>query len=308
MNKFLRSSNLFFAVLCTVSLSIAQNPWSIRTDQPLQGDYYGITSANGQIGLVSSRNPLQVDKVVVGGLYDIYDSGRVNNFFPNINPLDILLQVNGTAMQPEAVVNYSQELDFHNAAFSGSFTYADQLQTRYTIVALRHMPYGFLTDIHLIALADIDLKVTNRHRVPDNLPEPHSCLSRCKNKANSFVKTHPTYYLLSTTAKSPSGQHDLAATTAFLFPDDIEQGTTYIPVYEGDSTDRNNSMAFSCHLNEGDTLHFCLVGNILASNVVPQARNQAERLTLYQMTEGYDRLWQRHNDAWGGFVAIGYHH
>ena len=197
-------------------LAWSQDPWSIRTDQPLQGDYYGITSANGQIGLVSSRHPLQVDKVVVGGLYDIYGSGRVNNFFPNINPLDILLQVNGMDIQPEAVVNYSQRLNFHNAAFSGSFTYADQLQTTYTIVALRHMPYGFLSDIHLVALTDIDLKVTNRHRVPDNLPEPHSCLSRCKNKANSFVKTHPTYYLLSTTAKSPSGQHDLAATTAFL--------------------------------------------------------------------------------------------
>ena len=82
-------------------LAWSQDPWSIRTDQPLQGDYYGITSANGQIGLVSSRHPLQVDKVVVGGLYDIYGSGRVNNFFPNINPLDILIQVNGTAMQPD---------------------------------------------------------------------------------------------------------------------------------------------------------------------------------------------------------------
>ena len=176
---------ILLSVLCTlyfVPLSLAQDPWVITAQLPLQGDYYGITSANGQIGLVSSRHPLQVDKVVVGGLYDIYGSGRVNNFFPNINPLDILLQVNGMDIQPEAVVNYSQRLNFHNAAFSGSFTYADQLQTTYTIVALRHMPYGFLSDIHLVALTDIDLKVTNRHRVPDNLPEPHSCLSRCKNK------------------------------------------------------------------------------------------------------------------------------
>ena len=59
-------------------LAWSQDPWTIRTDQPLQGDYYGITSANGQIGLVSSRHPLQVDKVVVGGLYDIYGSGRLS--------------------------------------------------------------------------------------------------------------------------------------------------------------------------------------------------------------------------------------
>ena len=279
-------------------LAWSQDPWSIRTDQPLQGDYYGITSANGQIGLVSSRHPLQVDKVVVGGLYDIYGSGRVNNFFPNINPLDILIQVNGTQIQPESVADYSQQLDFHNAAFTGTFTCPDQLQVQYTTVALRHMPYGFLTDMRLIALADIDLTVTNRHRVPDNLPEPHSFFSRVKNNGSPFVKKYPVHYLLSTTAQSPSGRHTLAATTAFLFPDAPAEGTPYKPVLIEDSTSRANGMAFTCHLAQGDTLHLCLVGNILASNVVPDTRNETERLTLFQLLEGYDRLWQRHNEAW----------
>ena len=43
-------------------LAWSQDPWSIRTDQPLQGDYYGITSANGQIGLVSRVSPLPMDR------------------------------------------------------------------------------------------------------------------------------------------------------------------------------------------------------------------------------------------------------
>ena len=48
----------------------------------------------------------------------------------------------------------------------------------------------------------------------------------------------------------------------------------------------------------GDTLHFCVVGSIIASNIVPDVRNEAERLTMYQLLEGYERLWQRHNAAW----------
>ena len=57
-------------------------------------------------------------------------------------------------------------------------------------------------------------------------------------------------------------------------------------------------MEFRQDLHAGDTLHFCLVGNILATNVVPDARNEAERLTVYQLLEGYDRIWMRHNNAW----------
>lgn len=295
--KLYRYFSLFSICFVTLTLG-AQDPWVIKVDQPQQGDYYGITSANGQIGLVSSPLPLQVDKVVVGGLYDVYGRNRVNNFFPNINPLDIILQVNGVDIDSSLISDYTQQMDFRNAAFSGSFSYGNQLQTHYTTIAFRHLPFGFMTDIHLVALDDCELKITNRHRVPDNLPEPHSCLSRIKNKANNFVKTHPNYYLLSTTAHSPSGLHDVAATTAFLFPDDIEIGTPYIPVLEEDSLSRANGMAFSCHLNQGDTLHFCLVGSILASNVVHEARNQTERLTLFQILEGYNRLWQRHNAAW----------
>ena len=65
--KHLRS--ILLSVLCTLYsvLLSAQDPWSVTAEHPLENDYYGITSANGQIGLVSSRNPLQVDKLVIGG-------------------------------------------------------------------------------------------------------------------------------------------------------------------------------------------------------------------------------------------------
>lgn len=297
--KNLRS--VLLSVLCTlyfVPLSLAQDPWVITAEHPLVGDYYGITSANGQIGLVSSRNPLQVDKLVVGGLYDLYAPGRVNNYFPNINPLDIILCIDGTEVSADALADYTQQMNLRNAAFSGKGTFADKMKVEYVTVALRHMPFGFMTDVTLATLADCDITVTNRHRLPDNLSEPQAYFSRIKNKASPFTKQHPTYYLLTTTAQSPGARHRLATTTAFLFPDYMAEGSPVAITQPAKEGKQAHTMSFSRHLSAGDTLHFCIVGNVIASNVVPDTRNESERLTVYQLLEGYDRLWQRHNQAW----------
>lgn len=58
----------------------AQDAWKITAEQIEPSSYYGITVANGMLGLVSSPDPLKISRVVLGGLYDIYGKGRVNNF------------------------------------------------------------------------------------------------------------------------------------------------------------------------------------------------------------------------------------
>ena len=295
---------LLVSLLCVSSFLWAQDPWVMAVDQPLQGDYYGITSANGQLGLVSSRSPLQVDKVVVGGLYDIYNS-RSNNYFPNINPLEIELKIDGSRVSRRNISGYAQALDMHNGAFTGSFSYNDKVQVSYTIVALRHMPYGFMMDVTVLADKDCQASVLNLHRATDALREPHTFFEQIDNKANPLYKgEYPHYTLMTTTAKSPTGKYDIAATTAFLFPHYDSNGYKYANIHtpaiihREDRGEGRHTMEFAQTLHAGDTLHFCLVGNILASNVVPDTRNETERLTVYQLLEGYDRLWMRHNKAW----------
>ena len=73
----------------------AQDAWKITAGQIEPSSYYGITVANGMLGLVSSPDPLKISRVVLGGLYDIYGKGRVNNFLHGINMLDTELQING---------------------------------------------------------------------------------------------------------------------------------------------------------------------------------------------------------------------
>ena len=186
MNRIVNIS-MFIILLAWASSSVsAQDPWIVKTDQPLQGNYYGITSANGQIGLLSSRNPLQVDKVVIGGLYDIYGTVRVNNYFPNINPLDIELRVDGEKIGKSNISAYTQQMNLRNAAFSGTFDYADKVLVNYSTMALRHLPYGFMTDVTVVAKADCKLQVLNQHRAPEALCDPQGYISYIDNKANPF--------------------------------------------------------------------------------------------------------------------------
>jgi protein-glucosylgalactosylhydroxylysine glucosidase len=62
----------------TVLFSIAQDPWKITATSIDPSNYYGITVANGMIGIVSSPEPFKVKEVVLAGAYDLYGRGRVS--------------------------------------------------------------------------------------------------------------------------------------------------------------------------------------------------------------------------------------
>src|ERR1041385_8787226 len=72
----------FTIVLCLlVTLNIsAQDPWKITATSIDASNYYGITVANGMIGIVSAPEPFKVKDVVLAGAYDLYGRGRVSNF------------------------------------------------------------------------------------------------------------------------------------------------------------------------------------------------------------------------------------
>ena len=90
----------------------AQDAWKITAEQIDPQSYYGIIVANGMLGLVSSPEPLKISRVVLGGVYDIYGKGRVNNFLHGINMLDTELQINGSTVRASQISGYKQIYDF----------------------------------------------------------------------------------------------------------------------------------------------------------------------------------------------------
>lgn len=77
---------LSFICCCFVLTSIchAQDPWKITAVKIDPANYYGITVANGVIGVISSPEPFKVKDVVLAGAYDLYGRGRVSNFLKKL--------------------------------------------------------------------------------------------------------------------------------------------------------------------------------------------------------------------------------
>ncbi len=74
----------------------AIDPWVISAYSPDPSNYYGVTVANGMIGIVSSPLPFQVKDVVLAGAYDLYGRGRVSNFLKSFNLLNMHFSVDGS--------------------------------------------------------------------------------------------------------------------------------------------------------------------------------------------------------------------
>src|SRR5215218_4947212 len=71
------------------------SPWKIKADKIDPSNYYGVTVANGMIGIVSSPEPFKVKDVVLAGAYDNYGRGRVSNFLRSLNLLNMYLDIDG---------------------------------------------------------------------------------------------------------------------------------------------------------------------------------------------------------------------
>ncbi len=62
-----------------------QSTWKVRADTINPANYHGVTVANGMVGLVSSAEPLQIQDIVLNGVYDYYGRGRVSNILKGFN-------------------------------------------------------------------------------------------------------------------------------------------------------------------------------------------------------------------------------
>src|SRR6516162_8539712 len=84
------------------------DPWKISATSINPSNYYGITVANGMIGIVSSPEPFKVKDVVLAGAYDLYGRGRVSNFLRSFNLLNMYLEIDGKRIDARSASNFQQ--------------------------------------------------------------------------------------------------------------------------------------------------------------------------------------------------------
>jgi trehalose/maltose hydrolase-like predicted phosphorylase len=277
---------MFFALLVT-SLK-AQDPWIIKADKLDPSNYYGITAANGMIGIVSAPEPFKVKNVVLAGAYDTYGRGRVSNFLNSFNLLNMYLEVDGKRLDAKNAKNMRQALDMRNGAFTTTLDYSDKAIIKYTYYSLRHLPYTVLMDVSITAKADIGITAASIMETPDALRD-------VQNYYNEIDHPHVNIGLLTSTAKSPTGKLQLSASTSFLF----KEGHTQEPKVIHEMWDNNmHLIKFSKHINKGSTYTYSVVGSSITSAHHNDPLNEAERMTIFAKLEGHDRLLKFHNQAW----------
>lgn len=277
----------FFISLFSASAQTI-DPWKITATSFDPSNYYGITVANGMIGVVSSPEPFKVKEVVLAGAYDLYGRGRVSNFLKSFNLLNSYLEVDGRRIDAKSASNMKQELDMQHASFTTTFDYADKATVSYTYYSLRHLPFTVLMDITITPKKNISITGASVMEGPDALKD-------VQNYYNEIDRPHVTMSLLTSSAKSPTGKLLMCASNTFLFTE--HHGSEPRVIHE--MWDNNMHLVkFSKQLKAGETYRYSITGSSITSAHHDDPLNEAERLTIYAKLEGRERLLQFHHKAW----------
>lgn len=286
---------IFFAGLILTSFLLVNrvypqniDPWKITAMPVDPTNYYGVTVANGQVGIISSPEILKVKEVVLAGAYDLYGRGMVSNFLKNFNLLDMYLTVDGKRLGNDDVSNLKQVLDMHHGSFTTTFDYKDVASFSCTYYALRQLPFCVLADIHVSAKKAIVIEAASVMETPDALKD-------VENYFNQIDRPHALISLLTSSAKSPTGKLLMCASNSFVFN---EQPNNQPEIIHEMWDNNMHLMKFTKKLSQSENYRFGIVGATLSSANHPDPLNESLRLAIFARLQGLDTLIAMHNKAW----------
>lgn len=279
---------LALCVTCSLQAQdFSQSPWHIQASNFQAGNYYGITLANGMVGLISSPEPMKVQEVVLNGVYDYYQRGRVSNILQVFSHLNMHLEIDGHRVSGRDATGFSQVLDMKTATLRTRFQYTDKVSVQHDLMSLRNLPFTALSIIEIKALQDVEITPINYIQAPDHL-------SDIRNYYAEIDRPHVLIPLMSSEARSP-GNKRVAASTSFIFPE--KHGEEPHIIHE-DWDYNMHLIKFRKKLKAGESYRFAVVGSTISSVHNNDPRNEAERLTIFARLEGIERLQQAHQRAW----------
>jgi trehalose/maltose hydrolase-like predicted phosphorylase len=286
----LRKQLIWLTVLLVLPAQacLARSSWEIVARDPDPDHYFGVTVANGMIGVVSSPEPLRVKDVVLNGVYDNYQRGRVSNILKGFNHVQMNLLVDGAPVSRDTVTDYEQTLHMREAMLVTTFRTAG-VAVRHEVMALRHLPYTALINV-TISNGPRAVEIT-----PMTLIEAPDHLVDVRNFYSVIDRPHVRIPLMTSVAKSPTGRYTVAASSSVVFPEAHGQQPELIH----EDWDYNMHRAkFTKKLAPREEYRFSVVASTCASEQCEDPQNEAERLTIFAALEGPSRLAALHRDAW----------
>jgi trehalose/maltose hydrolase-like predicted phosphorylase len=285
----MKSLTFFLIVIFPVAAYAQQeNGWLIQANKIDPKEYYGVTVANGMVGLVSSPEPMKVNDVILNGVYDYYQRGRVSNILKSFNHINMNLEVDGHRIGIKDIANYSQVLDMKKAELTTTFDVGDKVSVKHTIMALRHLPFTAMAIVEIKAKKDVRI-------TPMSVIEAPNHLTDVRNLYSEIDRPHVLIPLMTSVGKSPSGKHTVAASNSIIFSEPHGQEPDLIH----EDWDYNmHLMKFNKQLKKGESYSFSMVASATSTEHFDDPLNEAERLTIFAKLEGTQRLLQRHEAEW----------
>lgn len=277
-----------FLIICILATgTLAQSSgWVVEADNIDPNNYYGITVANGMVGIVSSADPLRVSETVLNGVYDFYGRGRSSNILRGFNFAAMNLDVDGQRINSGNITGMTQRLNMREAWFETEFRHAGKVDVTYRVRSLRHLPFTSLIEMEITALRDVTIRPASVIEAPDHLRD-------VRNYYAVIDRPHVQIPLLTSVADSPTGKHTIAVSNSFLFEED------HMPPYIHEDWDHNmHLLHLTKELKSGETYRFSVVSSATSTEHFSDPQSESERLSVYAMLEGRDRLIRKHNEAW----------
>lgn len=287
-----RIAGIILMLLCIVIQLSAQQKespaWKITADSIDPADYYGVTIANGMVGIVSSYEPLRVKDVVLNGIYDNYQRGRVSNILKVFNHVNMQIDVDGQRIDRSRITSYKQTLDMQTAEFMTSFDVGDKISVIHRMISLRHLPYTALMIVEITAHRNVEI-------IPMSVIESPVHLQDVRNYYAEIDRPHVLIPLMTSVGLSPTGRFTVAASNSFVFDD--PHGSEPDIIHE-DWDYNMHLMKFRKKMKAGEKYRFAVVASVVSSEHHSDPHNEAERLTIFAALEKTDRLLKFHQDAW----------
>ena len=104
-------SVFLLVLIALISHGQSTDTWIIEAKNIDAANYYGVTVANGMIGLVSSPDPMKVKDVVLNVVYDYYQRGRVSSILKTFNRIDLNPEVDEQMISQANISSYQQSVE-----------------------------------------------------------------------------------------------------------------------------------------------------------------------------------------------------
>lgn len=267
--------------------AMAQEDWVMEVSS--RKGYHGATMANGRMGIVTDDRPFKSREIVLAGVFDKEYEGGVSRVVRGPVFLDMELSVDGKKISDRDFSGWSQSFDMRKARLTTDVELKGKASFRYTVLALRHLPYNAMAVVEVSPYKDLNLQVENVYGLPEELNDIRT----------SFRDGDLRIWQLN--AATRTGMHRVSSSTMFMFDSDEPE----VRRIEGKGRD---GMCFSVRLKKGQKYRFALVGAICSTQDFKDPVNESKRLATFAYKSDIDYLLDQHyaswDELWKGDVII----